>query len=191
MTTLEEVIAEWREIGNGTIQTEADEAFRRAYNQCADSLEALTAQPALPEAGFFEVKVTIDGTNYWKEPIPDCYTADQLRAYGQACRLAPAPVESVLTRAQLLEEGIRGMMHRAKERGDEYTESYLEGCLESADELTGKPAESAGAVDTLRKALRGLIDNSCRADWPKDLYEAAESALGPSALGRETVGGGE
>lgn len=52
--------------------------------------------------------------------------------------LATPQTEKRHTRAEILEVGIRGMMKRAKEWGDEYTESYLEGCLESADILTGK-----------------------------------------------------
>lgn len=44
------------------------------------------------------------------------------------------------TRAQVLEDGIRGMMRWAKERDDEYTYYYLEGCLESAD-LLAPPKE--------------------------------------------------
>ena len=36
----------------------------------------------------------------------------------------------------------------------------------------------AAEIERLRGALRGFYDNSLKADWPSDIYEAARAALG-------------
>ena len=87
MTTLEELIAEMRVAADAT----ADYGMRgmrgKAYiDSWADRLEALTAQPAL------SVELPELPEPAWE--TWQSYTADQMRAYGQACRLASAPVES-------------------------------------------------------------------------------------------------
>jgi len=35
----------------------------------------------------------------------------------------------------------------------------------------------AAEIERLREALRGFYNNSLKADWPSDIYEAARAAL--------------
>lgn len=46
------------------------------------------------------------------------------------------------------------------------------GCVENEAN-----ARLIAAAPDLLAALRGLFDNSTRADWPTDLYQAAEAAI--------------
>lgn len=48
-------------------------------------------------------------------------------------------------------------------------------CIRTAEAAAN--ARLIAAAPTMLTALRGLVDNSTRADWPEDLIDAAESAI--------------